>query len=511
MILPEENLPIAGRSVIHFSLERRPVKVKRYSCAVVLGLLLFSLQQVGAEERPEEELLRTTGTLDPTGPKLPDGLAVRWFPLDLAAGVRIAIRVASVDFTPVIAISEHDAAPQLHLGRDGSAGTSHTVMGSAGVQIGVSAAAGSMLPGEFAIRVIRLPPQERLSVGIKHTGVLSYDDQSLSTGEAVDWWDLDVREGDRFAVVAESRDFVPAIIGALPGGAELTPEQSPEGTSTVRFTTVRSGTLHLGVSAANPGGKGSYQISVFHPPPPAPLEIGQEIIGYLSDSDDVIGGQPVDTYVVRGEPGDRVTISLSSEAFDPLLIVQGPNGAVDGNDDLSEDNLNSGMTYSLRNNGAFEIRVYAVNREERGPYSLKLTRVAPAQSVVPGSRLRGRLSVEDELFQGGYADRYLLHGTAGQTVSIYLESEEFDTYLVAIAPDGTPFENDDIDEEQSNSALQFVFEAEGDLEILVTGYSNEDTGEYLLRVEHVGTGGIAPGSTQGAPGSETPAFAQYSA
>ena len=63
-------------------------------------------------------------------------------------------------------------------------------------------------------------------------------------------------------------------------------------------------------------------------------------------------------------------------------------------------------------------------------------------------------------------------GTPGQTVSIYLEFEELDTYLVAIAPDGTPFEHDDIDEEQSNSVLHFVSDTEGNLEILDLNRAN---------------------------------------
>lgn len=464
--------------------KRRLLEVKRYSYALVLGLLVLFLEQVRAEERTREELLRTAGTLDLGGTESADGPPVRWFSLELAAGTGISIRVVSVDFTPVITILEPDSEPHLHPGRDGSAGITHTVVGDAGLQIGVSAAAGSSLPGEFAMRVTRLPVQERLSAGVSRVGVLAYDDESLDNGEPVDWWDLGVRTGDRFAVVAESRDFVPAIIGVLPGGAKLTPEQSPDGLSIVRFSTARNGTLHLGVSASNRGGRGSYKISVFHPAPPTPLEVGQEMTGSLSDTDDMIGGQPVDAYLVKGRPGERVTINLASEAFDTLLIVQEPDGTVDGNDDINEDNLNSGLTYSFRENSTLEVRVYAVNREERGPYTLKLTPAAPVQSIAPGSRLRGRLSVEDELFDGIYADRYTLRGAPGQAVSIYLESEEFDTYLVVIAPDGTPFENDDIDDQQSNSGLHFVFDTEGILEILVTGYSNEDVGEYLLRVEH---------------------------
>ncbi|HUX21109.1 MAG TPA: hypothetical protein VMW69_07695, partial [Spirochaetia bacterium] len=170
-------------------------------------------------------------------------------------------------------------------------------------------------------------------------------------------------------------------------------------------------------------------------------------------------------------------------AFDTYLVTQEPSGRIDENDDISDENLNSTTTYTFHEDGTLEVRVYAVDIAERGPYTLFVSAAAPPESLQTGSTVNGQLAEGDELYEGGYADRYLLSGRAGESITVALRSEEFDTYLILFTTDGTPMENDDLSEDVSDSGVDYVFDADGQVEILVTGYSSEDIGGYELSVE----------------------------
>src|SRR5690349_1789461 len=73
----------------------------------------------------------------------------------------------------------------------------------------------------------------------------------------------------------------------------------------------------------------------------------------------------------------------------------------------------------------------------------------------------------------------LLGMKAGQTIYLYSESDQFDTYLVLcnLACDEKFAENDDIETGvNTNSAIQYTFEADGDYSIAVSDYGtfNDD-------------------------------------
>ncbi len=84
-----------------------------------------------------------------------------------------------------------------------------------------------------------------------------------------------------------------------------------------------------------------------------------------------------------------------------------------------------------------------------------------------------------------YYDEWRLVGEPGARLSVLLESDEFDTELRAILPDGTLLANDDdhIASETTNSRLDLVIPASGSIAIEAQSFRPNGSGAYRIRVE----------------------------
>ncbi|HUX20897.1 MAG TPA: hypothetical protein VMW69_06630, partial [Spirochaetia bacterium] len=263
--------------------------MKGYRSALIIGLFLITGLRAFAQEAVASELIRSTDALSLGDEKFDGRTPVRWYPLAIPEGARISVRVASVDFTPKIVVAQPGSEARIIEGKNGTAGGSLSVTGNGGVRIGVTTLSDTSSLGQFTIKVSSVASAGRLSPGTKRSGALSYDDEGMESGAKVDWWPLAVRAGDRLAIVVESEDFSPVIVGTLASGVDLVTEPSPDGTSIVRFSAASDATFQLGVSSSSEGEEGVYQIAVFIPVSPTPLEIGKVIEGTLADNDDMLG------------------------------------------------------------------------------------------------------------------------------------------------------------------------------------------------------------------------------
>lgn len=80
-------------------------------------------------------------------------------------------------------------------------------------------------------------------------------------------------------------------------------------------------------------------------------------------------------------------------------------------------------------------------------------------------------------------DQYTFQGSAGQTVTITVESAEFDTYVAIITPDEKLLaENDDINQSNKNSGLTATLPRNGTYRVIVNGYDNNSRGRYAVSV-----------------------------
>ena len=93
----------------------------------------------------------------------------------------------------------------------------------------------------------------------------------------------------------------------------------------------------------------------------------------------------------------------------------------------------------------------------------------------------GRLGPGDTKL-GRFFDTYTLNFDEGVRVVVDLISTDFDSLLLAEAPDGTELENDDYEEDSSSSRLDFIVTVSGEWRVKATSYEDDEQGAYTLKI-----------------------------
>jgi Bacterial pre-peptidase C-terminal domain len=132
--------------------------------------------------------------------------------------------------------------------------------------------------------------------------------------------------------------------------------------------------LTLGMSALS----ASAQNAMYNP---IRLPGSNEITDSLTDSDIPTGfGGFARDYVVTLEAGDQVVMDLTSDEFDTILTLIGPDGATVGeNDDGPDGTTNSLLFARITAPGNYILRVRPYAGQGMGSFNLKVTRLRPIQ------------------------------------------------------------------------------------------------------------------------------------
>ncbi len=101
-----------------------------------------------------------------------------------------------------------------------------------------------------------------------------------------------------------------------------------------------------------------------------------------------------------------------------------------------------------------------------------------------GNRIeRGRLQASDETLNSGeYADMFTFRGQAGEHAIIDVRSQQFDTYLMVIAPSGEQVDNDDHEGDRTRSLVSLPLSENGSYRVYVTSYKPGEMGSYTLSI-----------------------------
>ena len=115
---------------------------------------------------------------------------------------------------------------------------------------------------------------------------------------------------------------------------------------------------------------------------PRPIEPNTDVTGTLSDEDPAgEDGSFYDYWTYQGRAGERVRITMSSDAFDTFVSIGTVDGSsyneLAGNDDGGEsgDGTNSRLEFTLPNDGVYVIRAKALSGENEGEYRLKIEKL----------------------------------------------------------------------------------------------------------------------------------------
>ena len=101
---------------------------------------------------------------------------------------------------------------------------------------------------------------------------------------------------------------------------------------------------------------------------------GQKVAGTLHSNSPIepMKNTYYDTYLFQGRQGERITIEMKSNEFDPALTLLKPNRQVLAiNDDISPRNFNSQIVVTLPEDGQYQLVVRASQPGELGNYQLK--------------------------------------------------------------------------------------------------------------------------------------------
>ncbi|MEM6610714.1 MAG: PPC domain-containing protein [Cyanobacteria bacterium P01_C01_bin.72] len=118
------------------------------------------------------------------------------------------------------------------------------------------------------------------------------------------------------------------------------------------------------------------QTKIYDPPA---ITSETEIADTLSQNDIPTGdGGFARDYFVELEKGDQVTIDLTSDNFDSMVILIAEDGAkVAENDDGPDGTTNSLLFSRITEGGKYIVRVRAYGDTSGGKFTLKLTRLQP--------------------------------------------------------------------------------------------------------------------------------------
>jgi serine protease Do len=164
------------------------------------------------------------------------------------------------------------------------------------------------------------------------------------------------------------------------------------------------------------------------------------------------------------------------------------------------------MTTTLPADGTYTVLANAYQPGETGRYTLRLdTSSSTAQTAPPNTRPnrvaaggttpqdRARVILQEQgvldasspvlRSDGSRYREYTFSGNAGQTITITLESGDFDTYLMLIDPSNRMLrDNDDSAPDNTNSTLTVTLPATGTYKVIANAYDRSGQGRFTLTV-----------------------------
>lgn len=329
------------------------------------------------------------------------------------------------------------------------------------------------------------PPGSRVEAGQLETS-----DRRLGDGSYVDDYSFTAQAGDAVVVDLVSRGFDSYLRLFAPSGELFSNDDYNGDTSRslLSQTLGESGTWRVEVNSLYADETGSYTLTIDQESGGlAPLQ--QEYRGELAGTDPQrAGGQYMDVYEFQGQPGQRLTVDLSSEALDTYLLLETPQGSLLQNDDTDRIG-HSVIETDLTEFGTYRVSASSYGERETGAYRLQISASGNGATgndtvnLALGAGVAGRLQDGDaDREEGQYQDYYSFQGTAGQTLRVSLQSAEFDTWLRVISPAGTELENDDFEGSTSLSQVEWRLPETGRYSVVVSSYRAGETGSYEVAV-----------------------------
>jgi|GEM_PF-1411275 len=486
---------------------------------VLLVLLLAVIVPLASADAPSQISATPIGYGETVNGQLASAQDYLFYRFQGTEGDSITVLLSSSAFDPLLQFGDQDAnlldENDNISGTDTNARLDLTLPYTGDFLIGVAGSAG----GAFSLTLINnsapsqpaaldgVDPQFQLvQVGVPLTG-------QLASAQDYIFYSYFGTQGETLTIDLQSNDF-DTILQFGNAAADLIAENDDMSSGNLNsqlvVTLEYTGEYLIGIAGYNGGqftlsvqssggasaGQGTTtpQQQPTSNPEPITIQYGDTIEG-VAISQDV----PV-VYGFRGAAGDQITITVTSTAIDPFVILGDASANILAeNDDISSQDLNSQLTFTLPANGQYLIGVLGYSA---GPYTLTLN--VSTGGTTPGTEVQattGDVTIGEITNELPFFQVPLENVPAGARITIDLRatSGDLDTYLGLLYNDQLVAENDDREDGVLDSRIEYPNAEGGNYVVVATRYGFEDgatTGSFELSIDVSGGGTVSVGGGQ---------------
>jgi serine protease Do len=173
---------------------------------------------------------------------------------------------------------------------------------------------------------------------------------------------------------------------------------------------------------------------------------------------------------------------MNSSDLNSYLILLSPEGDNIAQDDDSAGEKNSRIEVTLPTDGIYTVLANTYGAGEMGDYRLKISTSGVGPILL---KENGTLGPTSQLMQsnGTPYREHRFQGRQGQVITIILESEDFDPFLILVGPDEQVIgQNDDASSGTLNSVLTVTLPVTGTYRIIANSYERTGRGTYVVTV-----------------------------
>ncbi|MEX2445369.1 MAG: PPC domain-containing protein [Alkalispirochaeta sp.] len=285
-----------------------------------------------------------------------------------------------------------------------------------------------------------------------------------------------VEAGQMVEVLVRSDAVDTYVESVLPDGRHVSNDDYDGLNAGFLRTMIVGGILIIEAAPLFDEGEGPYEVIVREVGAADQIDLNESVESVF-DKTDVFQGAAVDRYWFQGTEGQVLVIDLTSDNFDTYLRIQDDRGR-EYIDDDGGPGRNSRVNYAFDRDGVISIHASSFSGEGVGRYRLQVAEIG----ADPVATYQGELSAgSDRTYDGKWVDRYEYAGSAGETVSIHLQSDVFDTQLYLSGPSGESIAHDDDGGGDTNSLVTVTLPETGTYQIFVVPFI-DGGGPYRLSI-----------------------------
>lgn len=363
------------------------------------GAYELSLADVPPVSRGEPLAIgaRVDGVLAETDGKNDAGLTVDGYRFTGRSGQRIEASMASTVFDAYLELFSIDpssgALTRLSGNDDGGEGTdsrlTYTLPADGEYRLEARGYSADSV-GAYSLALNEIAPEPApvpLAFGTTVEGAIDDEDPRDSDGRGYDSYGISGSEGQRVQVIMRSGDFDTYLaISAAEGEFSAVVEDDDglgQGTdSRLNFTLPATGDYVVRARPYAPDTKGLYSIELIDrgPEPVAgSILIGATARGSLTDNDATADdGSYFDAYAVNVKEGDKLVITMVSNAFDAYLVLgrDQEDGRFEGlaSDDDGLSDTHAKLEWTAPAAGTYVVRAGSYSQGQTGDYAMTVDR-----------------------------------------------------------------------------------------------------------------------------------------